>query len=389
MGALAAVLVVLLGAPAAFAAGAPEPAPEAVLATIPFAKSAEANRVMVDMAPEGQRPFVMMVDTGANMSLVTPRMARELGIRVQALKGDFYRRPTRLGRDVQFIVDTTRSDTGARTSWEYGALGGDFLDDYVLEIDFPKRTVRFLDPAKYQVPEAVDDPSERALPMKVVASRPIVPIEVQGHALEVVLGTGVPMGVVLSGAAARAAGIEAQSLSGSSDVGTSIGPMHTSFYEAPAFQFAGFALGVVPMLVAPKGWYNQGAGNDSALGYDVLAPFVVRIDYPRKRLWLKRMSSDPIRLAGADYTLAKQSGAYMNPMPNGYAVWSVTPGSAAEKLGVRVGDVVVSSESNAAPPLDEVLHEILDGKELQVARKQGDLWVDHVLPESADDEPAD
>jgi S1-C subfamily serine protease len=58
------------------------------------------------------------------------------------------------------------------------------------------------------------------------------------------------------------------------------------------------------------------------------------------------------------------------------------PGSPAEKLGVRVGDVIVSSSSSGAPPADEVLRSIQEGKELQVSRKQGELWVDTVLPEA-------
>jgi len=62
-------------------------------------------------------------------------------------------------------------------------------------------------------------------------------------------------------------------------------------------------------------------------------------------------------------------------------VWAVVPGSPAEKLGVRAGDYVVSSEQVEAPPVDEVLRSILAGKELQVSRKQGDVWVDTVLPE--------
>jgi C-terminal processing protease CtpA/Prc len=64
-------------------------------------------------------------------------------------------------------------------------------------------------------------------------------------------------------------------------------------------------------------------------------------------------------------------------------VWAVTAGSPAAKLGVRVGDVIVSSDSpqDRALPPDEVLRRILEGKELQVARKQGELWVDTLLPE--------
>jgi len=378
---LAAALAGLLAAPAAFAAGAPEPSPEAVLATLPFAPSQEPNRVMVDLAAEGERPFVMMLDTGATQSVITPGMARKLGVRVQKLKSDPYRRGTRLGRDVQFWVDTRSSDTGARTSWEYGMLGGDFLDDYVVEIDFTRKTVRFLDPKLYEVPKAVDEPSERALAVKVISSRVLVPIEVKGRGLEVILGTGVPTTAVLSGPAAHDAGIDVSALPPFVAPGTVLGPMQTSLYEEAAFGLAGFALGKVPLQVAPKGWYNMGAGNDSAIGYDVLAPFIVRIDYPHKRLWLRRVGSGPIRFNGADYALAQQTGAFMTAARGGQQVWAVTPGSPAAKLGVRAGDVIVSSESNVAPPPDEVLHRILDGKELQVARKQGELWVDTVLPE--------
>jgi predicted aspartyl protease len=324
----------------------------------------------------------MMLDTGASDSVVTPRMARELGVRVRRLKTDPYRRATRLGRDVQFYVDTTSSDTGSRTGWEYGLLGAEFLNDFVLEIDFPGRQVRFLDPKKYQVPEQVDAAGERVIAVEMASSRLLVPIQVNGKETGVLLDTGAPLTGILSGKAARELGVEVASLPYFGEGGTVLGPMQTHLYEEKSFGFAGFPLGEVPLLVAPKGLYNQAGPNDSVIGYDVLAPFVIRIDYPQKRLWLRRMSSAPITFVGADYALAKQTGAYMNPVPGGWAVWGVVPGSPAEKLGVRVGDVIVSSSSSGAPPADEVLRSIQEGKELQVSRKQGELWVDTVLPEA-------
>jgi predicted aspartyl protease len=350
------------------------------VASLPF-ESGERNRVLVNLAPEGARPFVMMLDTGASDSVVTPRFARELGVRVRRVKQTPYRRATRLGRDLQFWVDTTSSDTASRTGWEYGLLGGEFLDDYVLEIDFPGRQVRFLDPKKYEVPESVDASDERVVEIVRAATRISVPIRVNGRTLSVMLDTGAPGTALLSGKAARKAGIDVAALPVFGEAGTVLGPMQTSLHEAPAFAFAGFELGTVPLLVAPKGWYNQAGPNDSVIGYDVLAPFVIRIDYRNKRLWLKRVESGPIRFEGSDYALAKQTGAYMVAIDGGWAVWAVVPGSAAARLGVRVGDVVVSSERAEAPPADEVLKRILEGVELQVARKQGDLWVDTVLPE--------
>ena len=373
-------LCTLSGSPAG-AAGAPEPPAEAVVGTLPFESSNEPNRVMVNLAPDGSRPFVMMLDTGATDSMITPLMARKLGVSVRKLKDSPYRRATRLGRDVQFWIDTRRSDVGSSTGFEYGLLGAEFLNDFVVEIDFPGRRVRFLDPKRYQVPDTVDAPDERALAVTVVSSRLLVPIRVHGRDLSVLLDTGAPDPGILSGQAASDAGIDVASLPQFGQVGTTVGPMQTSLYEAADFSLAGFSLGVVPLLVAPKGWYNVAGSNDSAIGYDVLAPFLIRIDYPRKRLWLKRLDEKAITFDGADYALAKQTGVFMSPLPGGYAVWAVTPGSPAQKLGVRVGDVVVSSETAKAPPPDEVLRRIFEGKELQVARKQGDLWVDTVLPE--------
>ena len=372
---------VLLLAGAVHAAGAPAPPPEAVIATLPFASSEEANRVMVDLAPEGSRPFVMMLDTGASASVITPGMARELGVRVRKLKDTPYRRATRLGRELQFWVDTQSSETASRTGWEYGLLGGEFLDDYVLEIDFPGRMVRFLDPKRYQVPEQIDAADERVVALQRSATRVSLPIRVNGHGLVVMLDTGAPGTGVISGSAAREAGIDLAGLGDFGENGSVLGPVQVSLYEEPSFELACIALGPVPLLVAPKGWYNQGAGNDSMIGYDVLAPFVIRIDYARKRLWLKRMRSEPIRFYDADYGLAKRTGAFMSPVRGGYDVWEVTAGSPAAKLGVRAGDVIVSSESAKAPPPDDVLRSILEGKELHVARKQGELLVDTALPE--------
>jgi hypothetical protein len=377
---LSLALAALVAAAPALAEPAPEPPAEAVVARLPFVDGREPNRVMVDLAPEGGRPFVMMLDTGASDSVITPRMARELGVRVRALKDTPYRRKTRLGRDLQFWVDITSSDSGSRTGWEYGLLGGEFLDDYVLEIDFPGRAVRFLDPKQYQVPAQLDAPDERVAPLVRAATRVSVAIRVNGGEASVMLDTGASGTAILSGKAARALGIDAASLPAFRDVGTVLGPMETALYEASDFTLAGLGLGRVALLVAPKGWYNQAGPNDSVIGYDVLAPFVIRIDYPRKRLWLKRKHAEPVRFFGADYELAKRSGAFMTPQPGGHFVWAVLPGSAAERIGVRVGDVIVSPASASAPPADDVLRRILEGKELQVSRRQGELWVDTVLP---------
>lgn len=378
----------VLVASAALAEGAPEPPAAAVIAALPFAPSREYNRVMVDLAPDGAKPFVMMLDTGAAGSVVTPLMARELGVRVRANKSTPYRRATRLGRDLQFWVDVSSSDTGSRTGYEYGLLGGEFLDDYVVEIDFPGKKVRFLDPEKYAVPEAVDDPGERVVPFERADTRILVPASVSGREVQVLLDTGAPGSAVLSGKTARAAGIDVDALPAFGSIGTVLGKTEARLYEAPSFEFGGFALGPVALLVAPKGWFNM-SPTDSVIGYDVLSPFVIRIDYPKKRLWLRRVETGPIRFDGADYALAKQTGAFMTEVTGALLVWAVLPGTPAEKIGLRAGDLIVSMETAAdrVTPPDVVLRRILEGKELLVARRQGDVMVDTLLPEDPALEP--
>ena len=380
-------LAALLVAPSAGAVGAPEPPPEAVLAELPFLAGDEPNRVLVDLAPAGAEPFRLMLDTGASATVLTPVMAKQLGVSVRRNKQSQYRRSTRLGRDLLFWIDTESSDTGSRTGDEYGLLGGDFLDDYVVEIDFPGRKVRFLDPKKYRLPEQVDAEDERLLPVKVVASRIAVPVEVGGKQIEVLFDTGVPDTLILSGKAARQVGIDVDALPAFGTGSTTMGPMEQRFHEAPQFRFAGFDYAPLPVIVAPKGWYNIAMANDSAVGYDVLRQFVMRIDYAGRRIWLKRTGDPRVTFLGGDYAASKKIGAQLIPHRGTLWVSRVAPEGAAAKYGLREGDAIVPAAGEKPFTQEEVFARIESRGELTVARQKGDVWVDLVLPEMASQEP--
>ena len=84
----------------------PATTPERLL---PF-QPAGTNRIAVDLAPDGSaHPLPLIVDTGASYSFMTPRVARRLGISVRAAKRSPYRRATRLGRDLSFVIDARRA----------------------------------------------------------------------------------------------------------------------------------------------------------------------------------------------------------------------------------------------------------------------------------------
>jgi hypothetical protein len=289
---LGAALPLLLGA------GAPEPPPAAVLATLPFLDSEEPNRVYVDLAPESaRRRLRFLLDTGATDSVVTPLAARAMGVRVRRTKADPYRRRTLLGRDVLFHVDTRSSDTGSKTGWEYGLLGGSFLAEYVVEIDFEARRVRLLDADRYRVPESVDHPHEAVLPLEVVANRPGFEVVVNGRPIDVLLDTGAPLGLMLSGRLAQEGGVTSSEVEGLSMAGV-LGAVAAELGEAQSLRVGHFGFERYPVAVAPNGFFNQGLPGDSIVGFDLLAQFLVRIDYPRERLWLRRRADWAVTWGG-------------------------------------------------------------------------------------------
>jgi len=374
------VLLVLAVASPGRAEPAPDPEPDAVLATLPFA-SDEANRVFVDLARPGDRPFPMMLDTGAGGSVMTPRMARALGVTVRRMKSTPYRKPTVLGRDLQFRVDTRTSDTGSKTGFEYGLLGGDFLEEYVVEIDFPGRQVRLLDPKRFRVPEEVTDPAESAVSLRVTARRPFVEIELDGAPVQVLLDTGAPLPVLIAGKSARKLGIDVDALEPFGEMGFVVGSTEGRLYESGAVRIGSISQGPVPVVVVPRGSFNLGGATDSLAGYDLLAPFLVRLDYPRKRLWLRRTSSlDPV-LMGMDYQLGRELGAFLASAGEKMRVWRIRTNGPAQRFGLRVGDHIPGL--GPVLSLETIASRVHAGEPLTVLRERDGSWSWVMLPEAA------
>ncbi len=361
-------------------AGSPAPPRDAVIATLPFEPSDQANRIILNLAPDGNRPLEVMLDTGAVFSVFTPLFARSLGVTVRRTKSTPYRRATKLGRDLQFLVDTETSDTGSKTGWEYGLLGGNFLRDYVVELNFGAHQVTFLDAKKFQVPEAVSASNEAVVPIRVVADRPIIEIGMNGKRLAVLLDTGSPVPMILSGKAAIKLGVDVESLPPYAVFGTVMGRMPVSLYETESFTLGGFAFDAMPVLVAPRGWYNQGTSTDSVIGYDTLQQFTIRIDYPRQRIWLRRESTR-VTYQGVEYAATRRTGLFLYPNPSAYQVTGVLPDTPASRLGLQAGDIFHSANRGTAPVLSELVEQVTAGRPIHVMRRTADdEWVEIALP---------
>lgn len=299
MRSLPAVLPLLLAV--ALPARPDEPPPEAVLADLPFLEHPEPSRIVIDLAPpDARRSLRFLVATGASHSVATPRAARELGIQVRRIKHDPYRRATLLGRDVQLWVDARSSDTASKTGWEYAMLGGQFLAEYVLELDFHARRVRLLDPERYRVPEETGADDEAVLPLVMRMNRPAVEIDLNGERSLLMIVTGAPPPLVLSGAMAERAGV-ARVDGPKLRAGSVLGPVGGELGRVEELRLGDLVVEDVPAFVSPRGWYNLAMPGESAIGFELLEHFQVRIDYPRRRVWLKRAPTAPKRFMGREY----------------------------------------------------------------------------------------
>jgi hypothetical protein len=81
----------------------------------------------------------------------------------------------------------------------------------------------------------------------------------------------------------------------------------------------------------------------------LLAQFLVRIDYARERLWLRRRPDARVTFFGIDYTYP-ETGALFLPHREGYQVLLVREGSAAQARGLEAGQIL---SEPALPPAED------------------------------------
>ncbi len=352
----------------------------AVIAELPFLDFDEPNRILLDLAPEGSvKPLRLLLDTGASDSVVTPGVARELGVRVRRTKSTPYRRRTVLDRDLQFWIDTRGSDLGSATGWEYGLLGGTFLARYVVELDFAARRVRFLDARRYRVPEQTHAADEAVVALSTPANRPHVRMHVDGQIVRALVDTGDPFPAGFIRSRAEALGLVPKALHGLEIWGVRGRLSDTSFAEVGRLGFGTLSLDSVPVVLTGSS-YNQGDSSGAVVGYDVLSQFLVRIDYPRRRMWLRRNAGRPPTFLGMSWDASRDCGAFLDRRGVDLWVRYVLDGSAAHRLGLQPGDRLVAAPG--AGELDEIgmSARIAEGGPVEVLRESDGGFVRVALP---------
>lgn len=272
-------------------AGAPTPR-QGVLADLPFVNTGDDRHIFVDLAKPGSAPLVVQLDTGAGTTIMTPIYARALGVAARSVKSDQHRRDTVTGQPLLFWITDQGVVSGGDSGWSYALLGGDYLENYVVEIDFTQRRVRLLDPAAQRVgADPPDRPNETVVDMPVSDGCPHARLELGTGSVLALLDTGsmgaistteemaVKLGIAVDPDAPRRKWINV--------LATSV----SAVQRLPLAKLGSVTLADVELDIGLRGEggvrIERMAGKDEVLiGQGVLRDFVVRFDYPRKKLGL-------------------------------------------------------------------------------------------------------
>ena len=270
---------------------------------------AENPLILIPTHVNGRGPYEFILNTGAGTSLLTPRLADELGITVSGARqgrGAAGRVPVAMARVESLAVGEARGGgmpvgitadldrIGAAVGHRIeGDIGYDFLKAFRLTIDYRRRVVRLAPGGTYTGFEVVGPvgSAHAEVPFRLAApAKPLVlvPAFVNGQGPHTfVLDTGASA-TVLSPELAAALRIETAAAEPMTGGG---GMLQATLGRASSLTVGGAALEDVAVMVAD---FLADLGRvletplDGILGYNFLRHFRVTLDYPGGTLWLMK-----------------------------------------------------------------------------------------------------
>jgi aspartyl protease/PDZ domain-containing protein len=357
---------------------------------IPFA--AYSNYVWLSVRVNGSRPLQFTLDSGASASVISQRVADELGLGV---KGQ--RRESNLGtgesapnvsraanvtlnlngidlrkKEISVVsMDALESATGHRID---GILGAEIFRRYVVEIDYANSRIALFDPGDYKYHGA-----GQALPLEIRNDRPFLRGTVALRGAAPVEG----LFIIDSGAAGTLSlhspfVRKHQMLSPIQKaiphfVRGVAGQAPEMLERADSLQLGTFVIvrPDVALSIATRG-STADSSYDGAIGAEVLRRFKVIFDYSGKHVILERTS------AGDEPFDADMSGGSLvaaGPDFKVFTVEHVLENSPMFESGLREGDVITAIDGRPASEytLDRFRGMLKkEGQEFQISVQRGE-----------------
>lgn len=267
-------------------------------AEVQFRHAGECPLILLPVHVNGKGPFEFILDTGAAQSVLTPELARELGIasigsregmgaggkvtihlgNVESLAiGSAHRAALQVG--ITDELERIGVVLGIKIG---GTTGYDFLKHFRMTIDYTSQRLRL----------EQDNPSQPpgvAVEFQMAPHKPlvIIPVHVNGYGpFQFVLDTGASASAIAPELAVRlgipAATSQSAGLGAGGAVKLSVAKLESLRVGTAPSQSLTV---IVPEMLAPLG-EAVGTRLDGIVGYDYLRNFRVTVDYPQGQLVL-------------------------------------------------------------------------------------------------------
>ncbi|MEE3330934.1 MAG: hypothetical protein VX246_08700 [Myxococcota bacterium] len=312
---------------------------DAVVADLPFLSVPGSPRIHLDLAAPGDPPLPVILDTGFARTLASDAALRKIGETSSSVP--YIRRNTALGTSIKITRSGIRNPDSRKHDWV--RFGGEPLLNFILEIDFEKRRVRFLDRSKFSIASSAPSPDRTVLPIMQMAYRPFTEIEVNDRKVTVAIDTTVTLPVTIGARTLAKAAVHPKTLPVLRARGTQIST--TRLFETDRVRIGPFDFGVLPVFIAPQGQVDAMGPSGPAIGLDMLMNFKVRLDLKGGELWLERTRTAPVGFGGVDYAHTRSSGLFLGPLGDQWVVLGVLPESPADKSGFLPADRIDRTDS--------------------------------------------
>lgn len=276
----------------------------------------EHNQVILQVRINNRGPFNILLDTGAYPSIIDIALAKQIGLPVEPIK----RQGTGVGTEeiVGYKTNFGQLEIGKLLAKDilavavdlsksakrlgkplHGVLGYNFLENRLVQIDYPKRKVRFYDVSPFsKLNSQEDNPNRLILPMKFNKDDTIPVIEefyVNGKKIRVILDTGSSLTLTLFPAAIKYLDLEEDAKNAEVDSAVGAGGK----VEIRNGHVQSLAIGKIVLKANEVAFGMRGYGEKESLdvrggslGNGALEEFVLTLDYLNKEIIFERHIGD-------------------------------------------------------------------------------------------------
>jgi hypothetical protein len=261
-------------------------APSRPLAEVPF--TLYQNGVIVRAVVNARDTVRLLLDTGWGPLAMVSSSATRLGTITSLAIGDAVQ--------TQPFIETFPAE-GLRPliGPHDGILSSAFFRDLVLQIDYPRRVVRFFRTSPISSPPTAGR-TRASVPMVFSPRAPGLPftdsVWVDGRRVRGLFDTGGSGAFVAMRRLIDQAGLIALPDSGHVGIGMFSGgtmvQQRAHFAQVGRISVGGFAVDTPRVLLAPPQLAGDDWGHDVVIGYGFFKDYVVTFDYPGRRVVLER-----------------------------------------------------------------------------------------------------